>query len=135
LFTSINDKVWEIVNEEHVQNLASLGNTYGVILGWFQDYYPGASLAHNKNYIKGMVVEEHTPEKFHIVTFFSLHLPKALTQKRHATDSEETFHESAAHHLPEVNNASVKNERHVAAARARWARSQVEAEDYLMKYT
>lgn len=153
MFTSINDNVWEIVNEEHVQNLASLGNTYGVILGWFQDYYPGASLAHNKNYIKGMVVEEHTPEKFHIVTFFSLHLrnrewvrswekrhfsvggPKALTHKRHATDPEETFHESAAHHLPEVNNASVKNERHVAAARARWARSQVEAEDYLMKYT
>jgi hypothetical protein len=152
LITSIkNDRAWEIVNEEHVRNLVSLGNTYGVILGWFQDYYPGASLAHNKNYIKGMVVEEHTPERFHIVAFFSLHLrdrqwvrsweerqfnvggPNALTPKRHAT--EETFDENAAHHLPEVNNAPVKNERHVAAARARWARSQVEVEDYLMRYT
>jgi hypothetical protein len=60
LITSINDRVWEIVNEEHVRNLVSLWNIYGVILGWCQDYHPGASLAHNKSYIKGMVVEEHT---------------------------------------------------------------------------
>jgi hypothetical protein len=89
-------------------------------------------------------LSKNTPERFHIVAFFSLHLrdrqwvrswqerqfsvgrPNALTPKRHAT--EETFDENAAHHLPEVNNASVKNERHVAAARARWARSRVEAE-------
>ncbi|OAX42773.1 hypothetical protein K503DRAFT_779708 [Rhizopogon vinicolor AM-OR11-026] len=151
LITSTNGRVWEIVSEEHVRGSTSLGNTHGVILGWFQDYYPGASLAHNKHYIKGMVVEEHAPERFHIVTFFSLHLrdrewvkswqehrfsvggPNPLTHKRYT--GGEMFDENAAHRLQEVDNAYGKDERHIAAARARWARSQVEAEDYLLKYT
>lgn len=149
LITSINGSVWEIVSDEHVQRPASVGNTYGVIMGWFQDYYPGASLAHNKHYIKGMVVEEHAPERFHILTFFSLHLrdrewvkswqerrfcvggPNPLAHKEPA--GEETFDEHAKHHLLEENNTSGKNERHIAATRARWAMSQVEAEDYLQR--
>jgi len=149
--TSINKTVWEIVSEEHIRRPTSLGSTHGVILGWFQEFYPGVTLAHNQHYIKGMIVKEHAPGKFHIVTFFSLHLrdrawvksweehqfsvggPKALTHNSHTT--EETFDENEARNLPELDEPSRKNERHVAAARSRWASSQVEAEDYLMKYT
>ena len=94
-----------------------------------------------------MVVEEHTPERCHILTFFSLHLrhrewvkswqerrfsvggPNPLAHKE--STGEETFDENAEHHLSEGNNTSGRNERHVAATRARWAMSQVEAEDYM----
>jgi hypothetical protein len=149
LITSINGSVWEIVSDEHVRRPASVGNTHGVIMGWFQDYYPGASLAHNKHYIKGMVVEEHTPERCHILTFFSLHLrdrewvkswqerrfcvggPNPLAHNLKEPIGEETFDENAEHHLSEGNNTSGRNERHIAATRARWAMSQVEAEDYM----
>ncbi|KAG1742321.1 heterokaryon incompatibility protein-domain-containing protein [Suillus paluster] len=145
LVTSMNGKAWEIVSEEEHGDSTSPRNTYGIILGWFQDYYPGATLAHNKHYIKGAVVEEHAPEKFHIVTFFSLHLrdrqwvkswqerqftvggPNALTHT-----GDDAFDENEGYQLLEENKAS---RRHVAGAKARWARSQIEAEDdYMSKY-
>ncbi|KIO01751.1 hypothetical protein M404DRAFT_1002872 [Pisolithus tinctorius Marx 270] len=86
---------------------------------------------------------------FHIVSFFSLHIrdrawvkswqerqfsvggPKPLMRKGHIT--EEAF--DAVHCLAEEGERSRKNERHVAAARSEWAMSQVEAEDYYLKYT
>lgn len=43
LVTSINGSVWEIVGDGHIGEPASLANTHGVILGWFQEFYPGVT--------------------------------------------------------------------------------------------
>ncbi|KAG2152545.1 uncharacterized protein EDB93DRAFT_1249064 [Suillus bovinus] len=120
LITSMNGSVWEIVGDGHIRG----PSTYGVILGWFQEFYPGATLAHNQHYIKGMIVEEHTPERFHIVSFFSLHLrdrawvkswqerqfsvggPKPLAHKSQTTN--EAFDENEVHSLQEVDEPSRK---------------------------
>ncbi|KAF7983163.1 hypothetical protein HWV62_23390 [Athelia sp. TMB] len=45
--------------------------TYAVLLGWFQRYHPGASLAAGVK-IKVILVEEHNPGQFHVKSFFSL---------------------------------------------------------------
>lgn len=147
----MNGRVWAINDEENVQVPTPPRSAHGVILGWFQEHHPGLTLAHNQNYIKGMIVEEHTPGRFHAVTFFSLHLrdrkwveswqertfsvggPKTLTHKSHT--EEETFDENEAHHLPEVKDAYGKSERVVVAMKSKSARSQTEAEDYLRRYT
>lgn len=98
-----------------------------------------------------MIVEEHTPERFHIATFFSLHLrdkewveswgkrpfsvggPKALTHESHP--AEETFDDTEACYFPEPRGTSRRSEREIVAAMSKSAKPQVEAEYYLRGYT
>ena len=46
--------------------------TFAVIFGWFITYYPGASPAKDRDNIRGMLIQEHAPKRFHVISFFSL---------------------------------------------------------------
>ncbi|KAF9259365.1 hypothetical protein L218DRAFT_1059191 [Marasmius fiardii PR-910] len=45
---------------------------FALIFGWFYKYYPGASLANDRNNIRGMLVQWHASNKYHVISYFSL---------------------------------------------------------------
>ncbi|KAJ5458409.1 hypothetical protein N7475_009797 [Penicillium sp. IBT 31633x] len=67
----INDTIWEEDEEIAKDNgkPSSLPTTYAVVLGWFDEYYPGATVIGNPAKIKLMIVEEHGSGQFHLATY------------------------------------------------------------------
>lgn len=62
-----------VLSEEVDQGLdGQASGTFALIFGWFNEYYPGASTATNRNNIRGMLVRDHAPGQFHAISFFSL---------------------------------------------------------------
>ncbi|KAF9259330.1 hypothetical protein L218DRAFT_1059074 [Marasmius fiardii PR-910] len=47
-------------------------NVFALIFGWFIKYYPGASLANDRNNIRGMLCQRHGSGKYHAISYFSL---------------------------------------------------------------
>lgn len=61
------------LSEEGDQSSEGAGpRLFALIFGWFNEYYPGASMASNRNNIRGMLVREDEPDQFHLVCFFTL---------------------------------------------------------------
>ena len=75
---SYDDTIW-LVEDRDIELSDSIEakqtntpRTHIVILGWYQKFYPGASLAQTDN-IKAMLIQEHAPERYHIISYASLH--------------------------------------------------------------
>lgn len=58
-------------NFEETSAGLEVAQTYAVLLGWFQKYYPGATLASGVK-IRIIILEEHKPGRYHVKTFSSL---------------------------------------------------------------
>ncbi|RDB28072.1 hypothetical protein Hypma_001367 [Hypsizygus marmoreus] len=71
-FRAKDDSVWHVVFPTEDQEKSSGIQAYIVLLGWYSEYYPGATSAHDANDIRAMLIEEHTPEKYHLRTFIFL---------------------------------------------------------------
>ncbi|KAJ5963873.1 uncharacterized protein N7479_003749 [Penicillium vulpinum] len=68
---ALNNTIWEEDEEIAKGNgeSSSLPITYAVVLGWFDEYHPGATVMDNPAKIKLMIVEEHGSGQFHLVTY------------------------------------------------------------------
>ncbi|KAH6622269.1 hypothetical protein C7974DRAFT_397989 [Boeremia exigua] len=53
-----------------LENQAS--DTFALIFGWFNEYYPGATTATKRNNIRGMLVRDDAPNRFRAISFFSI---------------------------------------------------------------
>ena len=45
---------------------------YAVVLGWFQKFHPDMSINRGGENVRGLLLEEHEPRKFHVRSFFFL---------------------------------------------------------------
>ncbi|KAG9124165.1 hypothetical protein FRC07_012607 [Ceratobasidium sp. 392] len=45
-----------------------------VLVGFFNGYYPGGTPAQDANNVRAMLVEEHSPHRFHLISYFMLSL-------------------------------------------------------------
>ncbi|PLB48827.1 hypothetical protein P170DRAFT_357739 [Aspergillus steynii IBT 23096] len=69
---AINNTIWEDEEIEKDKNNPSSSITHAVVLGWFDEYYPGATVMDNPEKIKLMIIEEDAPGQFHLVTYGAL---------------------------------------------------------------
>jgi len=69
--TAVDGTVWEMYQHPEGTDHLPRPQSFVVLLGWFQKYYPGATLANGVK-IRVMLIKEHAPQKFHLKSFISL---------------------------------------------------------------
>lgn len=77
LMRATDGSLWKVRRQTQYTSENKHGETqslraFAVLLGWFDQYYPGATPAHDADNIRAMLVEEHAPNKFHLRSFFCL---------------------------------------------------------------
>jgi hypothetical protein len=71
---AMDGSVWRVggdaEDERHSPGFGA--RMYMVLLGWFNEYYPGGTSAHDADNICAMLVEEHIAERYHVRSFVRL---------------------------------------------------------------
>ncbi|THU76192.1 hypothetical protein K435DRAFT_974519 [Dendrothele bispora CBS 962.96] len=141
--TAMDGSIWETKNESSSSskgNSESIGSkAFAVLIGWFNGYYPGATPAQDANNIRAMLIQEHSPGKFHVQTYFSLSMKLRKTvlgweegtfcvggpDERQLNTNEEELHETSETveklRLPTSSTAWKPTVQDKAARLARWA--------------
>lgn len=71
-FKATNGTIWEPYEDNTVFQAQTPGRTFAVLLGCFFGYTPTMTLAYDCNNVRGMIVEEHAPAKYHVNSYFML---------------------------------------------------------------
>ncbi|KIJ30314.1 hypothetical protein M422DRAFT_234885 [Sphaerobolus stellatus SS14] len=75
IIVGIDESAWTVHDtiNDHGSRGDNLNHYLAVLIGWFDEYYPGSTSIDNKNKIKGMIVKLHAPGRYHLVSYFALH--------------------------------------------------------------
>jgi hypothetical protein len=73
-FRAMDGSVWKVEDdaEDELRSPRSGTRVYVVLLGWFNEYYPGGTSSHDADNIRAMLVEEHEAERYHVRSFVPL---------------------------------------------------------------
>ncbi|KAI0310721.1 hypothetical protein OF83DRAFT_1070114 [Amylostereum chailletii] len=67
---AMDGSIWRVVAaEEHLEG--GKPRAYAVVLGWYDEYYPGVTPAHDSFQLKAMLVMEGEPNRHHVVSFIT----------------------------------------------------------------
>ncbi|KXN93255.1 hypothetical protein AN958_00179 [Leucoagaricus sp. SymC.cos] len=77
LITATDGSTWAVCDPSETDgggdsNVAWRGQVFAVLLGFFVQYFPGGSPAHDANNVRAMLVEAHAAGKFHVRSYFML---------------------------------------------------------------
>lgn len=73
LVRAVDKSIWEVADDsegrEDELGQCSVTQAYMVLLGWFNEYSPGGTSAHDADNIWMMLVEEHAAKLYHLWSF------------------------------------------------------------------